>query len=358
MLAVLLFILSFFSKIRSVFAINFIVPLLIVRPYLFSFDLRMFSISAIIFIALFQILSKKVIKFSGKASYIELALCYGYIIFFYFIIGFRHYNGEWSLNIFTSHLILMKFYIFWILLKKQNILGQICRLLLIFCLLSYDGRTELVIFLFLLYSTNVKNFDIPVRRYFLSIFGIIFLSSISIFTGIRNIANSWNISLENVYSQVDLKKANDIMNEFLINRLNESELGTFRLLELDPNYLATYSNLPDLLVPRFINPDKGYFMPGLYYTKLLGDQKVNLSSKNTEVGFIGIWWHNFGFFSVYYFLLVLIVCFLIKDFNQVFLIYYIPRLFADYNQFPALIELLLLYFLFSLFYYVQNTSYR
>ena len=112
----------------------------------------------------------------------------------------------------------------------------------------------------------------------------------------------------------------ELTENYVLNRLTEAEISTLELLDREPQYLSTFGKLPELFIPRYFWPEKGNFLPGVYYNSLLNGKEETIFSKNLELGFIGIWWHNFGYYSFIYVCLILLLTLLVRNFNTVFLL--------------------------------------
>lgn len=344
MLAILLILLGFKYKIIDLLRVNVLIPLLILRPYIFSFDPRIIIFCLCILILLNKSLPSKIlINQEEKSSLLELNIVLIWTLILYYFIGFRHHFV--NLNPVVPHLLLLKWYVFWILLKRQNRYGLIIRFFVIISMLLFDGRTEVFMLLtFLLFKNiNQERFVYKVYPYFICLTFIIAI--FSIYTASRNIAFQREVELSQVLNILDNELVQELLNNYVLERLTEAEISTKLIWEQDPSYLATYRNLPNLLIPRFIWKDKGYFLPGVYYNSLINNTKESIESKNLEVGFLGIWWHNFGFLSLIFFTFILFLVLLLKDYNAIFLIFTLPKLFGDYNQIPLILESLIIYLL-------------
>lgn len=350
MLGVLFIIFGFFTNEKKLIYLNYVVPFLVVWPYLFSFDIRIIFISFLVFLILKKIIPEKKILFESSSNIFEITIVLLWTISIFYVIEFRHYQP--NLNPFVSHLLIIKWYIFWITLKTHKTYGKIVTIFLLISLFLYSSRTDLILLLYLLYFKNRKFYNNYISKYYKFFpLAIVFIVLVSVYTATRNYSQNWNVDLIESINQIDTEIAIDYVQVYLIERLLDSSQNTSFLLDRPPNYLATFENLPQIFIPRFLWPNKGYFLPGIYYNSLLTNEFVSNNSKNLEVGFIAIWWHNFGYFFIMYFLLVVFfLVFFIKDKNPVFVLFIGPKLFSDYNAIPGLIEAVIIYLIISKIY--------
>jgi hypothetical protein len=337
MLAILLFLLGFYYRASNLLKLNFILPLLIIRPYLFSFDIRIILISLIVFLLIQKIIPNKSFLFYEKANFREVLFVLLWTITIYYILGFSH-NKVTENSLLIPHILQLKWYVFWIILKKQSKFGFLVRFFLLVSMLIFDGRTEVFLLLFFLLLPLINKKNKKIYKYY----GYGFVKEVPIST---------------VFEDMDKEYIAELSENYVLNRLTEAEISTLELLDREPRYLSTFGKLPELFIPRYFWPEKGNFLPGVYYNSILNGVNETIFSKNLELGFIGIWWHNFGYYSFIYVCLILLITLLVRNLNTIFLLLFLPRLFADYNQVPGMLESLLMYFIIYLF-YVSNTRNR
>lgn len=350
MLAILLFLLGFFYRSSNLLRLNLVLPLLIIRPYLFSFDLFIVLFSLIVFLLLRKIIPGKFIFFNEKANFIEILFVLIWTITIYYLLDFSH-NKVTEGSLLIPHILQLKWYVFWIVLKKQSKFGILVRLFLLLSMFIFDGRTELFLLIFFLLFPIINKKNKKVYKYYVIgfLFSII-ISVSSIYTAARNISFVKQIPISSVFESIDKEFITEISEQYVLDRIFEAEKSTLILLGKEPRYLSTFGKLPELLIPRFFWPEKGNFLPGTYYNRILTGKSETILSKNLELGFIGIWWHNFGYYSFFYFFIILFITLLVRNLNAVFLLLLLPKLFGDYNQVPGILESLLFYFIIYLFY--------
>lgn len=350
MFAILLFLLGFYYRSSYLLNLNFILPLLIIRPYLLSFDIRIILISLIVFLLLRKIIPNKYLLFYEKANFREILFVLFWTITTYYILGFSH-NKVMTDSFIYTHFLQLKWYVFWIILKQQSKFGVLVRSFLLVSMLIFDGRTEVFLLLFLLLFPLITKKNKKIYKYYGYGFVLATIISIfSLFTAARNIAYVKEVSVLSVFKDLDKENIIEFSEIFVLNRLTEAEMSTLELLDQEPQYLSTFGKLPELLIPRYFWPEKGYFLPGVYYNYILRNVNETLISKNLELGFIGIWWHNFGYYSFIYFCLIILIIQSVKNFNTLFLLLLLPKLFGDYNQIPGILEGFIIYFIINLFY--------
>jgi hypothetical protein len=360
MLAIILFILGFYYRAERLLSLNFLLPLIIVRPYLFSFDIRVVLLSLIVFLLIQKILPNQKLVFNQKANYYELLFCVIWTFITYYVVNFVHYAVSEG-DFFISHLLQLKWYVFWIILKKQSKFGFFVRVYVLISLFLFDGRTELFLVLFLLIFPILGKQNKYIYKYYpYTILLVSLISLSSLYTAARNISFQKNIEISEFYQTLDSDKILLFVNVYLFDRFLEAESSTKILMQQDPKYFATFSKLPEILIPRYFWPNKGSFLPGIYYNFILTGNKQSIISKNLEVGFIGIWWHNFGYFFVFYAILIFLFVVIVRNFNSFFLLLFLPKLFGDYNQIPGILESILFYFIIYLFYvsYTHNRQFN
>lgn len=357
MLAILLFLLGFFYRSSNLLKLNLILPLLVIRPYLFSFDIYIVFFSFIVFLLLRKIIPSKLILFHEKANFREILFVLIWTITIYYLLGFSH-NKVTEGSLLIPHILQLKWYVFWIILKKQSKFGFLVRFFLLLSMFIFDGRTEVFLLMFFLLFPFVNKKNKKIYKYYA--YGFIFsiiISVSSIYTAARNISFVKQIPISSIFESLDKEFIIETSELYVLDRIFEAEKSTLYLLNKDPRYLSTFGKLPELLIPRFFWPEKGNFLPGVYYNRILTGKSETILSKNLELGFIGIWWHNFGYYSFFYFCLILFIVLLVRNLNAVFLLLFLPKLFGDYNQVPGILESLLFYFIIYLF-YVSYTPYR
>ena len=356
MLAILLFLLGFYYRSSNLLKLNFILPLLIIRPYLFSFDIRIILISLIVFLLIQKIIPNKSFLFYEKANFREVLFVLLWTITIYYILGFSH-NKVTENSLLIPHILQLKWYVFWIILKKQSKFGFLVRFFLLVSMLIFDGRTEVFLLLFFLLLPLINKKNKKIYKYYGYGFVLAVIISISsLYTAARNISFVKEVPVFSVFEDFDKEFIVEISETYVLERLTEAEISTLELLDREPRYLSTFGKLPELFIPRYFWPEKGNFLPGVYYNSLLNGKEETIFSKNLELGFIGIWWHNFGYYSFIYVCLILLLTLLVRNFNTVFLLLFLPKLFGDYNQVPGILEGFIIYFIIYLFYvsYTRN----
>ena len=356
MLAILLFLLGFYYRASNLLKLNFVLPLLIIRPYLFSFDIRIILVSLLVFLLIRKIVPNEFLFFKDKSNFKEVLFVLIWTITMYYVIGFSHHKVSVS-SLWTPHILQLKWYVFWILLKQQSKFGILVRFFVLVSMVIFDGRTELFLLSFILvFSVISKNNERIYKYYGYGFVLAVVIAITSLFTAARNISYVKDVSIASVFDDMDQVYITELLGNYVLGRLTEAEMSTLELLDREPQYLSTFGKLPELFIPRYFWPEKGNFLPGVYYNTLLNGVEESVFSKNLELGFIGIWWHNFGYYSFLYVILLLLVTLLIRNLNPVFLLVFVPRLFADYNQVPGIVEGLLFYYIIYLFYvsYTRN----
>ena len=359
MLLLFFLIVGFNKRIAILSQLNVIIALLITRSYWFSWDLRIFTISLTLFLVIIQILPKRKLHTNVRGvSSGELIILGIWTWLVYYFYGYSH-SEDMILGIYFNIIYLLKWYTYWIvyraMLSRDLLKSIFSAMILLFSVITplmFDGRTDIFLLLLLICMSFIKNEKKRVRMYLpqLAVFGIIFMS-FSIYTATRNMARyNENLTVQKVLETSSKQELVDIVSTYTWDRMLETSEGAEKILSKPPKYLATFSNLPQVLIPRFLNPDKGFFLPGLYYEELLGGYRAKIGDKNREVGFIGIWWHNFGYFSLVYFVLLIPVILLIGKLESMFLIFWIPKLFGDYNSIPVLLIMIIFYQIINMFY--------
>ena len=328
MLAIIFFLLGFYYRLDKLIRLNILLPLIIIRPYLFSFDITLILISTIVFLLLHKILPNKKIIFNDKANFREILFVLFWTITIYYISGFSH-NKVIEGNLLITHILQLKWYVFWVILKKQSKFGILVRSFTLVSMLIFDGRTEVFLLLFFLLFPLINKKNKKIYKYYGYGFVLAVIISISsLYTAGRNISFVKDVPIISVFETFDKELITQLTEIYVLDRILEAEISTLEILDKKPSYLATFGKLPELLIPRYFWPEKGNFLPGVYYNSLLTGAQETIYSKNQELGFIGVWWHNFGYYSFIYICLILFLVLLVRNFIPIFLVIFLPKLYG------------------------------
>jgi hypothetical protein len=349
----------FNQKIEILGQLNVILALVVTKSYWLSVDFRIFLITCLLFLAIVKIVPTVKIQSSlKKANLLELIILVFWTWLIYYFYGYKHSEDK-ILGVVFNLMYLLKWYMYWIvyrlILSPERRKGILSICVLVFSVVSpllYDGRTDIFLLIFLIAISLIKYGVKRVRHYTVHflVFSV-FFAVFSLYTATRNLARyNENLTVKSLVENSTWNELQDLVTTYTLERIAETSKGATELLSMPPIYFATYSHLPQVLIPRFLYPDKGFFLPGLYYEELLGGYRTKVGDKNREVGFIGIWWHNFGFASVVYVFLLFGLILLVKNLEPMFLLFWVPKLFGDYNSIPVLIVMLISYLIIKICY--------
>lgn len=346
------------KKIEILGQLNVILALVVTKSYWLSLDFEIFLITCLLFLALVKIVPRKKFQFRlKKVNFLELTVLVFWTWLIYYFYGYKHSEDK-ILGIVFNFMYLLKWYMYWILFRlmlspegRKGVLPIGGLLFAVISALLYDGRTDIFILLILIFTSMIKSGK-NVRHYTVHFIVLsVFFTLFSLYTATRNMARyNEGLTVKLLVKNSSFNELQDIVTTYTLERIAETSEGAQELLSLPPIYFATYRHLPEVLIPRFLYPEKGFFLPGLYYEELLGGYRTEVGDKNREVGFIGIWWHNFGYAGFIFVFLLFCLILTVKNFEPMFLLFWVPKLFGDYNSIPVAIMMLFSYFIIKVSY--------